>query len=88
MQSDLWTQFEWVCLLRKISQNRITKRQECYYSFKNNDDDNGTSTLYILRTNKKEKEKEKAREQEMCMMLSEYSLIVVNVYESNDIFNE
>jgi len=33
------------------------------------------------------KKKEKAREQEMCMVLSEYSLIVVNVYESNDIFN-
>jgi hypothetical protein len=31
MQSDLWTQFEWVCLLRKISQNRDDeKRQECY----------------------------------------------------------
>ncbi len=37
----------------------------------------------------KKKKKENAREQEMCMMmLSEYSLIVVNVYESNDIFNE
>jgi hypothetical protein len=42
------------------------------YSLKNNDDDNGTSTLYISRTNNKEK----AREQEMCMVLSEYNLMI------------
>jgi hypothetical protein len=30
------------------------------YSFKNNDDDNGTSMLYV------------PKEQEMCMVLSEY----------------